>query len=112
MAEELAGQGNYVPFNEALRQVVGDSPVRTQERLAAVLGVDQRTVSRYYTGENIPTCYRVMDIEDACGLGRGVIYAMSGIVLLPGVIQGDPLLTDPARQVMLAAYSSAVQRPG
>jgi transcriptional regulator with XRE-family HTH domain len=94
-----------MPLHEAIRSVARSSEM-TQVRLAAVLGVDQRTVSRYYTGENTPAPERLAAIEDACGVARGVIYALSGFATLPGVLSGIGL-SRAARKQLLAAYHRA-----
>lgn len=95
-----------MPLHEAIRSVARASEM-TQVRLAALLGVDQRTISRYYTGENTPAPDRLAAIEDACGVARGLIYALAGFATLPGVIAGIGL-SKAGRRQLLAAYQRLV----
>lgn len=86
------------------------SPVRTQKRLAALLQVDQTTISKWYVGTTEPDLSRVAQIEDACGVPRGTILTRAGLVTLEGAVEGDPRLSPAERRGLVAAYQAALRQ--
>lgn len=79
-----------------------------QEDLAAVLEVDQGTVSRWSSGKSRPNIVQMRVIERMAGRPLGWIDAQCGLIddvtTVPQAISIDPALPEEARPGLLAAY--------
>jgi transcriptional regulator with XRE-family HTH domain len=67
-------------LGEAIKRAVKESSIGTQEVLAAEMGVDQTTVSKWIRGGVRLTVERVREIEETCGTRRGDILRWAGYV--------------------------------
>jgi transcriptional regulator with XRE-family HTH domain len=67
-------------LGEAVRRARKDARGWTQVELAAALGVDQATVSKWERGENSPDHVTIMRIESTLELPRGQILTWAGFV--------------------------------
>lgn len=88
-----------------LRQPTGVGQVE----LAARLDIDQTTVSRWERGLDAIPAYRIVQVEDALGLSRGVLWAAAGLMGLTAVeqaIYADAGLTAAEKQLVAAAYET------
>lgn len=110
MASPIGGR-----LSAALRATYEAAGV-SQEQIAAALGVDQPTVSRWARGMRRPPIDVLPDIERLCKVRKGTILRRAGYVEDNGdvtaAILADERLPETTRQVLVDAYHSALRRSG
>lgn len=107
MAEPVGGR-----LSEALRATYRAAGI-TQEDMAAALGVDQPTVSKWVRGMRRPPLDALPVIERLCDVQKGTILRAAGYVDDdPGdvrlALRADKRLDDTTRRIMLRIYEEAV----
>lgn len=84
-----------------------------QSTLAAAVGVDQSTISRWIRGETQPSFEKLMRLEVAAGRPRGYVLRLAGMIE-DGADVRQALLTDAdlspeVKEVLVAAYEAALR---
>jgi transcriptional regulator with XRE-family HTH domain len=83
-----------------------------QDALARAVGVDQPTISKWERGTVRPSLDDIARVEKATGRARGWVLIAAGLV--DGItstldaIDGDPMLTEQAREMLRAAYQASL----
>lgn len=104
-----------VELGSAIRSAYVSAGI-TQEEIAAELGIDQTTVSKWVQGQRWPPLDALPKIDRLCGKPRGHVLKLAGWVEDSDVdviaaIKQDPALRDPiAREVMTELYRIFARR--
>ncbi len=109
MAEPVGGR-----LSEAFRQTYEAARV-SQLDIAAALGVDQPTVSKWARGMRRPPLDALPVTEGLCGVRRGTILRRAGYVEDVGggvreAVLADPDLSEDDRRTLLGFYDFALSR--
>jgi transcriptional regulator with XRE-family HTH domain len=98
-----------LPIHEAIRAACAGLD---QRALAAGVGVDQSTISRWIRGETQPSFEKLMRLEVAAGRARGYVLRLAGMIDVEvnarHALDQDEALSDEARAILVAAYEVAV----
>jgi len=98
-----------LPIHEAIRAACAGLD---QRALAAGVGVDQSTISRWIRGETQPSFEKLMRLEVAAGRARGYVLRLAGMIDVEvnarHALDQDEALSDQARAILVAAYEAAV----
>jgi len=104
MARPIGGR-----LSEAFRATYEAADV-SQEDIAAALGVDQPTVSKWARGMRRVPLEALPVSEKLCGVPRGTILRRAGFVddiglqTIEDVINADPVLSDADKKHLLSYY--------
>lgn len=105
----MTGGMAQLPIHEAIRAACAGVD---QRALAAGVGVDQSTVSRWIRGETQPSFEKLMRLELAAGRPRGFVLRLAGMIdddaSARHALDQDEALSDQARAILVAAYDAAV----
>lgn len=86
----------------------------TQGELAAALGVDQPTISKWERDDIRPSLEQLRAIEETTGRRRGFILIAAGVVedvtSVEDAIEAHPDLSEEARRVLLRAFDGALEK--
>lgn len=108
MAEPVGGR-----LSEAFRQTYEAARV-SQLDIAAALGVDQPTVSKWARGMRRPPLDALPVTEDVCGVRKGTILRRAGYVEdgcnFRDAVLADPDLSEDDRRTLLGFYDFALSR--
>jgi len=98
-----------LPIHEAIRAACAGVDQRV---LAAGVGVDQSTISRWVRGETQPSFEKLVRLEVTAGRPRGFVLRLAGMIdddaNARHALDSDEALPDLARAMLVAAYDAAV----